>query len=140
MNGDASDVATLLQAKPRPRTQLLATSPPPKSMHYSSSSTYAPRVSFTSSLSRSTHSHSHAASPKKLDVSRELLQVREVELKVKSAETRFQEERLRLQRQHEESLKHILDRKNNELEDLRAEQRIRVHQLETQGKRLERRG
>ena len=66
--------------------------------------------------------------------------MREAELKVQSAETRFQEERLHLQRQHEESLKHILDRKNNELEDLRAEQRIRVHQLETQAKRLERRG
>ena len=31
----------------------------------------------------------------------------QVELKVKSAETRFQEEKLRIQRQHEDSLKQV---------------------------------
>ena len=31
----------------------------------------------------------------------------QVELKVKSAETQFQEEKLRIQRQHEDSLKHV---------------------------------
>ena len=34
----------------------------------------------------------------------------------------------------------ILDRKNNELEDLRSEHRVKVHQLESQCKKLERKG
>ena len=33
-----------------------------------------------------------------------------------------------------------MDRKNNELEDLRSEHRVKVHQLESQCKKLERKG
>ncbi|XP_028406543.1 centrosomal protein of 112 kDa-like [Dendronephthya gigantea] len=60
---------------------------------------------------------------------------REVEARTKMAEARFHEDKLKIQQQHDLSVQKILDRKNNELEEVKAKYRSKVTEIETRLKK-----
>ncbi|EDO31913.1 predicted protein, partial [Nematostella vectensis] len=59
-------------------------------------------------------------------------------LKVKMVEAKFHEEKLKLQQQHDVAVQKILDRKNMELEEIKAHYRNKVTEMETTIKKHER--
>ena len=60
---------------------------------------------------------------------------RQIEARTKMAEARFHEDKLKIQQQHDLSVQKILDRKNNELEEMKARYRSKVTEIETRLKK-----
>jgi exonuclease VII large subunit len=52
--------------------------------------------------------------------------------------SKFYEERAKMQQKLEQTIRQLLDRKNNELEDIKSANRVQVHKMEAQIKSLER--
>lgn len=64
---------------------------------------------------------------------------REVEARTKLAEAKYHESKLKLQQQHDLSIQKILDRKNCELEEVKARFRSKITALETRVRKQDRR-
>ncbi|KAL3875698.1 hypothetical protein ACJMK2_033626, partial [Sinanodonta woodiana] len=64
-------------------------------------------------------------------------QSREVEMRTKMLEAKFHEEKLRLQQKHDAAVQKILDRKNAEIEDVKAQYRSKAKELEDTIAKLE---
>ncbi|XP_067914608.1 centrosomal protein of 112 kDa isoform X2 [Heterodontus francisci] len=64
---------------------------------------------------------------------------KEVEMKTKMLEAKFHEEKLKLQQKHDTDVQKILDRKNNEIEELKTLYRNKQKEAEEMNKKLEKR-
>ncbi|XP_072098169.1 centrosomal protein of 112 kDa isoform X4 [Mobula birostris] len=64
---------------------------------------------------------------------------KEMEMKSKMLEAKFHEEKLKLQQKHDADVQKILDRKNNEIEELKALYRNKQKEAEEISKKLEKR-
>ncbi|XP_069785894.1 centrosomal protein of 112 kDa isoform X5 [Narcine bancroftii] len=64
---------------------------------------------------------------------------KEIEMKTKMLEAKFHEEKLKLQQKHDVDVQKILDRKNNEIEDLKTLYRSKQKEAEEMNKKLEKR-
>ncbi|XP_007886934.2 centrosomal protein of 112 kDa isoform X2 [Callorhinchus milii] len=64
---------------------------------------------------------------------------KEIEMKSKMVEAKFHEEKLKLQQKHDTDVQKILERKNNEIEELKALCRSKQKEAEEMNKNLERR-
>ncbi|XP_067859989.1 centrosomal protein of 112 kDa [Heptranchias perlo] len=64
---------------------------------------------------------------------------KEIEMKTKLLEAKFHEEKLKLQQKHDTDVQKILDRKNNEIEDLKTLYRNKQKEAEEMNKKLEKR-
>uniref|UniRef100_A0A4W3K9M6 Centrosomal protein 112 n=1 Tax=Callorhinchus milii TaxID=7868 RepID=A0A4W3K9M6_CALMI len=67
------------------------------------------------------------------------VQVKLIEMKSKMVEAKFHEEKLKLQQKHDTDVQKILERKNNEIEELKALCRSKQKEAEEMNKNLERR-
>ncbi|NXH15933.1 CE112 protein, partial [Bucco capensis] len=61
----------------------------------------------------------------------------EEELDMKIAEHKFHEEKLKLQQKHDADIKKILDRKNNEIEELKSLHQTKLNEAEEMNRKLE---
>ncbi|XP_072414986.1 centrosomal protein of 112 kDa isoform X2 [Chiloscyllium punctatum] len=64
---------------------------------------------------------------------------KEIEMKTKMLEAKFHEEKLKLQQKHDMDVQKILDRKNNEIEELKTLYRNKQKEAEEVNKKLEKR-
>ncbi|XP_078257572.1 centrosomal protein of 112 kDa isoform X4 [Rhinoraja longicauda] len=64
---------------------------------------------------------------------------KEIEMKAKMLEAKFHEEKLKLQQKHDTDVQKILDRKNNEIEELKTLYRNKQKEVEEMNKMLEKR-
>uniref|UniRef100_UPI00398F5A4E centrosomal protein of 112 kDa isoform X2 n=1 Tax=Pristiophorus japonicus TaxID=55135 RepID=UPI00398F5A4E len=64
---------------------------------------------------------------------------KEIEMKTKMMEAKFHEEKLKLQQKHDTDVQKILDRKNNEIEELKTLYRNKQKETEQMNKKLEKR-
>lgn len=99
-----------------------STSPPSKTNHFNG---LTKGISSVNGTFRDDHSFNRSSD-------------REIELRTKMVEAKYQEDKLKLQQQHDVAVQKILDRKNMELEEVKSHYRNKITEMEAAAKKQER--